>query len=95
MVKNCFNLSDPQLLLLQATLQWTSLELYLCAYPYLLLFKIEVELINNIILVLDFSGGPVVKNLPANAGDIGSIPGPVRFHMLRLSLCSIATKPAL
>ena len=23
----------------------------------------------------DFSGGPVVKNLPSNAGDMGSIPG--------------------
>ena len=23
----------------------------------------------------DFPGGPVVKNLPSNAGDIGSIPG--------------------
>ena len=23
------------------------------------------------------------KNLPANAGDMGSIPGPGRFHMLR------------
>ena len=26
-----------------------------------------------------FPGGSVVKNLPANAGDIGSIPGPGRF----------------
>ena len=25
----------------------------------------------------------VVKNLPANAGDTGSIPDPGRFHMLR------------
>ena len=25
--------------------------------------------------MLDFPGGPVVKNPPANAGDIGSIPG--------------------
>ena len=24
----------------------------------------------------DFPGGPVVKNLPSNAGDIGVIPGP-------------------
>ena len=24
----------------------------------------------------DFSGGPVVKNPPANAGDMSSIPGP-------------------
>ena len=31
----------------------------------------------------DFPGGPVVKNLPANAGDMGSIPGPGRLHMLR------------
>ena len=26
--------------------------------------------------------GSVVKNLPANAGDTGSIPGPERSHML-------------
>ena len=30
----------------------------------------------------DFPGGAVVKNLPANAGDTGSIPGPGRSHML-------------
>ena len=29
----------------------------------------------------DFAGGPVVKNLPANAGDRGSIPGPGIFQM--------------
>ena len=29
----------------------------------------------------DFSGGPVVNNPPANAGDTGSIPGPGRSHM--------------
>ena len=28
-------------------------------------------------------GDPVVKNLPANAGEMGSIPGPGRSHMLR------------
>ena len=33
----------------------------------------------------DFPGGAVVKNLPANAGDTGSIPGPERFHMPRSS----------
>ena len=27
---------------------------------------------------MDFPGGSVVKNLPANAGDVGSIPGPGR-----------------
>ena len=31
----------------------------------------------------DFPGGPVVKNPPPNAGDTGSIPGLVRFYMLR------------
>ena len=30
-----------------------------------------------------FLGGSVVKNLPANAGDKGSSPGPGRSHMLR------------
>ena len=29
-----------------------------------------------------FLGGSVVKNVPANAGDTGSISGPGRFHML-------------
>ena len=29
---------------------------------------------------LGFLGGPVVKNLPANAGGMSSIPGPGRFH---------------
>ena len=32
---------------------------------------------------MDFHGGSVVKNLPANAGDTGLIPDPGRFHMLR------------
>ena len=31
----------------------------------------------------DFPGGAVVKNLPANAGDTGSSPGPGRSHMPR------------
>ena len=30
-----------------------------------------------------FPGGAVVKNPPASAGDMGSSPGPGRFHMLR------------
>ena len=33
--------------------------------------------------VLDFPGGTVVKNLPANARDTGSSPGPGRSHMPR------------
>ena len=31
----------------------------------------------------DFPGGPVDKNLLANVGDTGSIPGLGRFHMPR------------
>ena len=31
----------------------------------------------------DFLGGPVVKNLPAIAGNTGLIPGPGRFHVLQ------------
>ena len=30
----------------------------------------------------DFPGSAVVKNLPANAGDTSSSPGPGRSHML-------------
>ena len=43
---------------------------------------------------------PGVKNLPVNAGDMGSIPGPERFHMPRgnkvqnlQNLCSATRKP--
>ena len=31
----------------------------------------------------DFPGGKVAKNLPANSGDMGSIPAPERSHMPR------------
>ena len=31
--------------------------------------------------VLGFPGGPVLKSLPCNAGDVGSIPGLGRSHM--------------
>ena len=49
-----------------------------------------------------FPGGLVVKNPPANTGDMGSIPDPGRSHMPRsneahvprlLSLCSRAGQP--
>ena len=33
--------------------------------------------------VLDFPGGPVVKNPAANVGNMGSIPGLGRSHMLQ------------
>ena len=31
-------------------------------------------------VVQDFPGGPVVKNLPAEPGDVGSISSPGRSH---------------
>ena len=34
-------------------------------------------------LWMDFPGGPVVKNLPDNAGDMDLISGLGRFHMLQ------------
>ena len=33
----------------------------------------------------DLPGGPVVKNPPADAGDVGSSPGSGRFHTPRSS----------
>ena len=38
-------------------------------------------------IIWDFPRGAVVKNPPANAGNMGSTPGPGRSHMRR------ATKP--
>ena len=49
--------------------------------------------------ILDFPGGPVVKNPPANARDMNLIPGPGRSHMLRPHAlqwrgpCAITTEP--
>ena len=53
---------------------------------------------------MGFPGGSAVRNLPANARDMGSIPGPGRTHMLQsnythapqlLNLCSRAWEPQL
>ena len=46
---------------------------------------------------LGFPGGAVVENLPANAWDTGSIPGPGGFpHATeQLSPCATTTEPAL
>ena len=33
------------------------------------------------IIVQGFTGGSTIKNMPANAGDTDSIPGPRRSHM--------------
>ena len=45
----------------------------------LLLIRITALIIN----IQGFPGGAVVENLPANAGDTGSSPGPGRSHMPR------------
>ena len=37
-------------------------------------------------MIRDFPGGTVVKNPLANAGDMGSSPGPGRSHMLQIKL---------
>ena len=46
---------------------------------------------------MGFPGGSVIKSLPANAADMGSIPDPGRSHiaMEQLSLCTTATEPVL
>ena len=49
-------------------------------------------------MVLDFSGGAVVKNPPANAGDMGSSPGLGRSHKVaseQLSPRVTTTEPAI
>ena len=45
--------------------------------------------------VLDFPGGPVGKNLPANAGDVGWIHGPGRSHTRQVSPWATATETSL
>ena len=45
-----------------------------------------------------FPGGPVVKNPPSNAGDVGSIPGPgtkIPHAARQLSLHATAREPVL
>ena len=45
-------------------------------------------------VILDFPGGSLVENLPANAGDMGSIPAPGRFH-IQLNPCNTTSEPML
>ena len=37
----------------------------------------------KMLLLFGLPGGPMVKNLPVSAGNIGSNPGPAGVHMLR------------
>ena len=50
------------------------------------LYSIKTEINNE---VSDFPGGPVVKNMPANAGDTGSILDLGRSHVPRSSQVSV------
>ena len=45
--------------------------------------KINIVFKNNNSVLLRFLGGSMVKNLPVNAGDLGSIPGPGRPYIPR------------
>ena len=48
-------------------------------------------------IIWDFPGGPVVKNLPSNAGDPGSIPGrgtKIPLAAGQLSSHAATTEPA-
>ena len=67
-------------------------------FSYCILKKLKKK------ITIGFSGGSVVKNLPANAGDMCLIPDPGRSHVLQsssdcapqlLSLCSRAWEPQL
>ena len=51
------------------------------------LYSIKTEINNE---VSDFPGGPVVKNMPANAGDTGSILDLGRSHVPRSSQVSVS-----
>ena len=58
--------------------------LHKCSVVLNLNWKYHYELVLYFTLndtLSDFPGGPVVKNLPANAGETTSIPGLGRFHM--------------
>ena len=49
--------------------------------PYLLNFltRANISISNNKDIIVGFLGGTVVKNLPLNTGDAGSIPGSGRY----------------
>ena len=42
---------------------------------------VKKKIVQISLVKLDFPGGTLDKNLPVNAGDLGSITGPGRFHM--------------
>ena len=47
------------------------------------LYNRRKQIDNKKVQLEDFSSDPVVRNPPASAGDMGSVPAPGRSHMLR------------
>ena len=50
-------------------------------FPHITLGRAQASVRNRSHSLMDFPGGPVAKNLPANAGDTGLSPGLRRCHM--------------
>ena len=64
------------------TLEGTQQSVVHQAFPVILMYaRCENHLVRR--SNVDFPGGSVVKNPPANAGDMGLSPGLGRFHMLQ------------
>ena len=60
------------------------IHVYIYSYFFFNLYeKITINRVKVKSLVGGFPGGAVVKNPPANAGNMGSSPGPGRSHMPR------------
>ena len=55
--------------------------------------KISTFRIKN--LVQGFPGSSIVKNLPASAEDMGSIPGKIQHFEEKLSPCATTIEPVL
>ena len=71
-----FHLRNPHWTVYKSTtLSVYSFFFFFFFFQYFSTYLQLVEKVGN------FPGGPVVKNLPANPGDMGLVPGPGRFHM--------------
>ena len=55
----------------------------MCLGRHKLVFTSQRNVYSKTCILGDLVGGAVDKNLPANARDMGSIPGPGRFHRTR------------
>ena len=70
---------------------------FLRSFSYNAGFTLSFLIINGVPALEDFPDGPVVKNLPSNAEDAGSIPGrgaKIPNDARKLSWCATITKPA-